>query len=102
MNTAMANKLTTSKLVLKKQANANCAVLAVRELYRRGFIEQFGKMDRSIDNDDYENEQDGFFSSYFILTEHIDSISSLDFKLFFIPTVPIEFVREKEKKLALG
>ena len=58
---SMANKLTTSKLVLsfkraqepilietkssnKKQANANCAVLAVRELFRRGFIEQFGKI----------------------------------------------------------
>ena len=81
MGTAMANKLTTSKLVLnfkrasepivietkssnKKQANANCAVLAVRELYRRGFIEQFGKMDRSIDNEDYENEQDRFLNLF--------------------------------------
>ena len=64
----VANKLTTSKLVLnfkrtpepivietrstnKKQANANCAVLAVRELFRRGFIEQFGKHDRTLDED---------------------------------------------------
>ena len=81
MGTAMANKLTTSKLVLnfkratepivietkssnKKQANANCAVLAVRELFRRGFIEQFGKLDRSLDNEDnHENEQLGFLTS---------------------------------------
>ena len=55
----MVNKMTTSRLELrfkrasepiiidtkssnKKKANANCAVLAVRELYKRGYIEKFG------------------------------------------------------------
>lgn len=78
----LANKLTTSKLVLsfkraqepivietkssnKKQANANCAVLAVRELFRRGFIEQFGKISQpggdqnDEDTVDTESNQSG-------------------------------------------
>ena len=35
----------------KKQANANCAVLAVRELYKRGFIEKFGTRTENYDDE---------------------------------------------------
>ena len=35
----------------KKQANANCAVLAVRELFKRGFIEKFGtRTERTLED----------------------------------------------------
>ena len=64
----MVNKMTTSRLELrfkraqeplvietrssnKKQANANCAVLAVRELYKRGFIEKFGTRTENYDDE---------------------------------------------------
>ena len=35
----------------KKQANANCAVLAVRELFKKGFIEKFGtRTERTLED----------------------------------------------------
>ena len=64
----MTTKMTTSRLELKfkrspdgivietkssnkKQANANCAVLAVRELFKRGFIEKFGtRTERTLED----------------------------------------------------